>query len=277
MRFDWYAATIPKASPHDVIMGLKEALGASDVVESRGLHGYRQRFNLVKPDGTCQASILCGGNPDPHAWASGQDTPAFVDAIRATFPEHMVTRMDPAEDYDEEGSYDRLRLVCKGVKARTGIKGREIIPDEPEDGRTYYLGSPKSAAIARLYEKGLQERRRSTGDPSAISANWTRLEAQLRPQKQARAHAATATPEQAWGYSAWMQALAQAAMSLDVARVQGRVWQPTDDARAFAFMVKQYGPMLERLRYDLGDWASVGLTIGEEWEQERRRRAMSQA
>lgn len=274
MRFDWYAATLPEVDNPMVVLGaLRDLLPVAEVREARGLHGYRQRFQLLSGSGDELASVMCGGIEHPHAWASGQDTPAFVQAIRTAFPRHRVTRMDSAEDFDIEGGYDTLRGVCKVVRERTGIKGREIVPDQPEDGRTYYLGSPASPARSRLYEKGLQERARTIGDPDAISRHWTRLEAQVRPQKQARDTAAAATPEQAWGYAQWLQSLASEAMNLDIPRVRGRVWQASDDERALAFMVSQYATHLERMRRDLGDWACVGLQLGDMVQAELTLRA----
>lgn len=274
MRFDWYAATFHGIENPMVVLGsLRELLPVAEVRESRGLHGYRQRFQLLSGSGDELASVMCGGIEHPHAWASGPDTPAFVDAVRTAFPRHRVTRMDAAEDFDIEGSYDTLRGVCKQVRERTGIKGREIVPDQPEDGRTYYLGSPKSPARCRLYEKGLQERARTIGDPEAISPDWSRLEAQVRPQKDSRETAAAATPEQAWGYAQWLQTLAAEAMTLDIPRVKGRVWQASDDERALAFMVSQYAGHLERMRRDLGDWACVGLQLGDMVQAELAMRA----
>lgn len=264
MRFDWYAASLHTVENPLVVLGaLRELLPVAEVRESRGLHGYRQRFQLLAGSGHELASVMCGGIDIPHAWASGADTPAFVDAIRTAFPVHRVTRMDAAEDFDIEGSYDTLRGVCKAVRQRTGVKGREIVPDQPEDGRTYYLGAPSSPTRCRLYEKGLQERARTVGDPELISPNWSRLEAQVRPQKTARDTAATATPEHAWGYAQWLQTLAHESMTLDIPRVKGRVWQASDDERALAFLVSQYSATLDRLRKDLGDWACVGLQLGD--------------
>lgn len=264
MRFDWYAGTVHGLENPMVVVGaLRELLPVSEVQEARGLHGYRQRFRLLGREGGELASVMVGGIEHPHAWASGQDTPAFVEAFRTAFPRHRVSRMDAAEDFDREGSYLQLRGVCKAVRERTGVKGREIVPDQPEDGRTYYLGSPSSPVRTRLYEKGLQERARTIGDPDDISPHWTRLEAQVRPQKAARDTAATATPEQAWGYAQWLQTLASESMGLDIPRVQGRVWQPSDDERALTFMAEQYAAPLDRLRLELGDWACVGLQLGE--------------
>lgn len=275
MRFDWYAGTVQGLkNPMFVVGALRELLPVAEIHEARGLHGYRQRFRLLGRDGGELASVMVGGIEHPHAWASGQETPAFVDAFRTAYPRHRVTRMDAAEDFDCEGSYDALRGVCKSVRERARVKGREIVPDQPEDGRTYYLGSPSSPARTRLYEKGLQERARAIGDPSAISAHWTRLEAQVRPQKAARDTAATATPEQVWGYAQWLQTLAAESMGLDIPRVQGRIWQPSDDERALAFMVSQYAGHLDRLRRDLGDWACVGLQLGQMVQGELDLRAL---
>lgn len=271
MRFDWYAASFDNdVHPMAVLDALRSRLDVAEVRESRGLHGYHQRFQLLDSGGHEAASVLCGGVPVPHAWASGSVTPAFVDAVRADFPCHRVTRMDAAEDFDAAGCYDMLRDLCRSVRERAGVKGREILPDQAEDGRTYYLGAPSSPTRCRLYEKGLQERARTTGDPALISPTWTRLEAQVRPQKLAREAAATATPEQAWGYARWLQLLGDEALALDVPRVKGRIRQASDDERALSFLVKQYAGVLERLRFDLGDWACVGLQLGELVTQHRQ-------
>jgi hypothetical protein len=59
-------------------------------------------------------------------------------------------------------------------------------------------------------------------------------------------------------------------LELDVPRVQMNVWREADDDRAFHFMIRQYGHMLERMRGDLGDWGCVGLQIGDAISKLRR-------
>ena len=78
------------------------------------------------------------------------------------------------------------------------------------------------------------------------------------------------TPEEAWGCSQWTHALLKDVTGLDVPRVRMRVWRKSDDQRAFEWMCKQYGRMLERLLPDLGDWPAVGLQIESEIGRQAR-------
>jgi hypothetical protein len=95
-------------------------------------------------------------------------------------------------------------------------------------------------------------------------ADWVRLEGQCRPQgEDARRLAAIATPEQAWGFTAWMHDLAKRAMALDLERLYIRTRKRSTDEQALRWMCGQYANVLQRLRADLGDWQSVGLTIGD--------------
>jgi len=263
MRFDWYAATID-AHPMTVVGTLRREFGA-EVRPTHGLHGYTHGFDLVGPHGT-MAKVLAGGaNGNPHAWASGEDTDRFVQLVRAEWPlEHTVSRMDAAEDFQGPGSWDRLNAECLEVADRLRLRVSQAGDyHRLEDGRTLYVGSRKAAVFVRLYEKGKQLRAKVTQGAELIPADWCRLEAQVRPQKDARKAAAFATPEQAWGFAGWTHDLAARCMALDVPRVQMNVWRESDDDRAFAFMVRQYGHMLERLRRDLGSWDCVGLQIGD--------------
>ena len=51
----------------------------------------------------------------------------------------------------------------------------------------------------------------------------------------------------------------------------GTVWRKSDDQRAYAAMVAQYGNMLARMAEDLGSWDNVGRTIGDDLAAYRRR------
>lgn len=264
MRFDWYAATI-QDRPQTVVETLQDAFRA-EVVPTRGLHGYTQGFDLKGPAGTV-ARVLAGGiNENPHAWASGEDTEPFVEVVRSRWKDqHTVTRMDAAEDFQAEGAWDQLNALCLAMADEQGLKVSQAGDyHRNRDGRTLYVGSRKSPVYIRLYEKGKQLRAKIEGEfGGVIPADWVRLEAQVRPQKDSKKAAAYVTPEQAWGFSAWTSELAMRSMRLDVPRVQMHVWREADDERAFRFMVKQYGHMLERLREDLGGWDCVGKQIGD--------------
>lgn len=270
MRFDWYAATI-QDRPQRVVEALQGAFGA-EVIPTRGLHGYTQGFDLRGPTGTV-AKVLAGGiNEHPHAWASGEDTEPFVEVVRSEWKDqHTVSRMDAAEDFKGDDAWDRLNALCLALADEQGLKVSQAGDyHRNEDGRTLYVGSRKSPVYIRLYEKGKQLRAKLEGNlGGVIPADWVRLEAQVRPQKDSKRAAAYVTPEQAWGFSAWTGELAMRSMQLAVPRVQMHVWREADDARAFRFMVKQYGHMLERLRGELGDWQCVGLQIGQAIEDLR--------
>ncbi len=267
MRFDWYAATVPGVPPMELLEGLRRSLGGT-VEEGRRRLGYGQCFKVVDKRGETVAEVLAGsvngGHVEPHACATGSAAHEFALAVRELAPLHRVTRMDAAEDFDEPGAFDRLTGVMMEVKARTGIKGRWIKPDEPEDGATYYLGSTASSVSARGYQKGLQMRKMMhPATRSLVSADWARLELQVRPGKGvAKDLAATCTPEEAWGFASWSKDLAKEAMALDVARFQGLGWKgQTDGERSFYWMLRQYRRGLRELQHDLGSPEAVGRFI----------------
>lgn len=148
-------------------------------------------------------------------------------------------------------------------------------------GRTQYLGSPKSDYRVRIYEKGWEQvYKLGVQAPEALPGDfrilntatgemvkpedWTRIEGQCRPQgEEARRIAAIVSPEQAWTFTPWMQELAKRALSLDLQRAYIRTRKQSTDEQALRWMCDQYANMLTRLKGDLGDWQSVGLTIGD--------------
>lgn len=265
MRFDWYAATV-SARPDAVLAVFRDQYIGAEFRDCKPLNGYESAVEILGPHGT-MAKILHGGrNGDPHMFASGDDTDRFVPIVREFWPDHRVTRMDAAEDFDAEHAFERLMAECIAVADDVGLQVEHAGDWHREElGRTLYLGSRKSPVRLRLYEKGKQLRAQILPEhgQSLISPNWTRLELQVRPQKESRYTAAISSPEQAFGFSAWARALAERALALDVPRVQVNVWREADDERAFAFMCRQYGPMLRRLQGQLGDWCCVGMTIGD--------------
>lgn len=272
MRFDWYQATIPE-HPIVIVDALRAGLApGGEVVEGRGRHNYKQSFRVLDSKGDRVAEVLCGGsNGHPNVVASGEETMPFVDLVRSHWPVHRVTRFDSAEDMVQDGALETLEATCRGVAKELRIRGRAVIPDDPAEGRTYYLGAPSSDNRVRLYDKTAETRAKLPPERHAeIPANWARLEVQVRPIKEWKAYAAQATPEEAWGFAGWTHELAKRALSLDIARVTMKAGRVTDDERAFRFMVMQYGPLLERVMKEVGTWECVGLTIRDALEERRR-------
>lgn len=275
MRFDWYQPTISE-NPIVLVETLKASLAADgEIIEGRGRQNYRQSFRILDARGERVAEVLAGGsNGDPNVTASGIVTPRFVEVVREFWPEHRVTRFDAAEDMAQEGALDTLEAVCRGLAKDLGIRGRAVVPDDPLEGRTYYLGAPSSDTRVRLYDKTAETRGKLPPERhDEVPDHWARLEVQVRPRKEWKRYAAQATPEQAWGFAGWTHELAKRALSLQIQRITMQAGRETDDERAFRFMVMQYGPLLQRMLRDLGSWDCVGLTIGEaiKKHQEQRR------
>lgn len=276
MHFDWYQATIPE-NPVVLVETLKAALAADgDVVEGRGRHNYHQSFRVRDARGERVAEVLAGGaNGHPNVTASGGMTEAFVKVVREAWPAHRVTRFDAAEDLAQEGAFEGLETVCRGVAKDLGVRGRAIVPDDPAEGRTYYLGAPSSDNRVRLYDKTAETRAKLPPERhQEVPEHWARLEVQVRPRKEWKAFAAQATPEQAWGFAGWTHELARRAFALELERITMQAGRETDDERAFRFMTMQYGPLLKRMLGDLGSWECVGLTIGEAIQQREAVRRM---
>jgi hypothetical protein len=273
MLCDWYAATI-ESPPRDVL----EALAASlrgEVRHCRGMHGYERGATIEAAAGVAARVFYGGVNPNPHAFASGEYAEPFRAVVRSCWPRsHAVSRFDSAEDFEGPGAWDELSGLCLGLADSRRLKVHHTGDFHREqDGRTLYLGSRKSAVFVRLYEKGKQLRAQVTHGQAAISPDWCRLEAVVRPHGEARKLAALAEPAEMWGYGSWTAELVRRAANVDVPRVAMQVYREADDERAFAFLCRQYGPLLSRLQSDLGDWACVGKQIGETIARQRRERS----
>lgn len=276
-RFDWYSATI-NDSPAIVENVLAGALDANPIAATP-MHGYDHARDFRDPDGLVVAKLLYGGGHErPHAFASGNDAPRFAEVVRSVWPAqhgpgssgHYVTRFDSAIDYRDggESAWARLYAIATELAARKhlrlGTAGDWITPDRDRvHGRTLYVGSATSDVQVRLYEKGLQQRE-SVRDPleaALIPADWVRLEVRVRPQKDARHQAARSTATEGYGYAAWTRELLAAAEGIDVERVAIDETRETDDERAIAHLVGQYGKTLARLAAAVGGWESLGLDL----------------
>lgn len=267
MRFDWYQATI-QAHPLEIVEQVHARLAVGgEVTDGRGLHGYRQSFTIKGSDGDRVAMVLCGGNngAHPNAFATGAQAHQFAGLVRECWPAHKVTRFDAAEDLAGQGAYEALEGVCRSLAKERGLKGRAIVPDDVQDGRTYYVGSPASDVRTRLYDKTAELRAKLPPDRHhEVPDHVARIEAQVRPRKEAGYVAAALEPAQVWGCAAWTHELARRLFALDVARIEMQAGRESDHARAYRFMLQQYGPTLRRMLADLGSWECVGKTIGDD-------------
>lgn len=284
MRFDYYATRV-EVPPSELIsecLKLGHELRPCDGLAKA--YRYHQGFQVYHHQKGVVATVMVGGNGAyPFAFASSDSTDAFVDLVRTRWPDqHLPTRLDPAQDFNDASAFKRLRKIGRAVAKEHGLSFPAINDElNPNAGRTQYLGSPKSDYRVRLYEKGWEQvgklgivssgglpddfriLNESTGE-LVRPGDWVRLEAQCRPQgEEARRLAAVASPEQAWGFTPWTHELAKRAMAIDLKRLYIRTRKRSTDEQALHWMCAQYSNMLQRLKADLGDWQSVGLTIGD--------------
>jgi hypothetical protein len=198
----------------------------------------------------------------------GERSPAVVEALRALQP-HRATRLDSCADEERPGAFEDLLGPLLQVKAEHRLYGEKRGDwEQPELGRTQYLGAPSSVVRARLYEKGRQPEFRHLARFDLV-----RLEVQVRPQKEAKDEYSRLSAVEVWGASKWTRQLAEAVLlqKLDP-HPPGTIRRDSSMDQALRWMSKQYGPHLVALAAELGSWECVGLTLREmirEGEEQR--------
>ena len=246
-RFDWYQATLD-APPGEVAEAVAEAIpGASTIEPGRGRNGYTAGLYVRDADGQTLAAIFSGGsNGAPNAFASGDRAEPFAAVLRDRWAGvHRVTRLDSAADL--HGSFAELHGPLTRLAGAKGLKFRTIVPGDPEDGATLYLGSPTSRVSARIYEKGKELR--AKGHPvTEEQLGLVRLEVQLRPTQEGRLTAATLSPSQAWGATHWTRDVAVQFIGFDPDRHKTRFRLISSFEQKAGHLVDQYGDTLRELR-----------------------------
>jgi hypothetical protein len=259
--------TIP-ADAKELAVSLTERLGG-EFEPGRGMLGYAGSFVVSRRHETL-AKVLHSGmdGGDPHVVVTGAASDELVPVLRDGWPVHRVTRMDSAQDFsdDAEGAFrwasgfDYVREVLLKI---AGTKHQVQEMSSVKNGhlsRTVYIGAPASRVRVRLYEKGQFERQKGNED---ADGGWYRLEAQIRPTGHpARDRAASLDATEAWGQSPLLRTLAQEVMGLDVQPVAMQQKRDPDYERALHFLVKQYGPTLEKAMENEGSWQEVGRLLG---------------
>lgn len=254
VRFDWYQATVRAETP-DIRACLASQLGSGAAWElmRKAPHGYAFGERLADGSGPLAMLWYGGTHARPHVVFSGESAQPGAELLRAEFPDHAVTRLDPCIDYGEPGAYDRLQGIALGVaeakRIKVGTAGDHLLTKE---GRTLYLGAPSSHTRMRLYDKAAELRGKFAHDPvrlAQVPSELARLECQVRPQtRQAKEGAAIMDPLSVMGSAAWMRELMRQVAGLELEPFEaGKVWRQSDDDRAYAAMLAQYGGLVRRL------------------------------
>lgn len=257
MRFDWYQASVPNVRPEAVMEVLSKADFYGDWEETRASKGYDQGAAFVVGGEVLYRMSYGGRNEEhgPNVMGSGSAAPALAELLRSNFPKHRVSRVDSCEDYHHKDVYDYLRKKALKIARERKVQVMEITKplEESDDGRTLYLGSTSSPVSMRLYEKGKQLGR---------DEDWVRAELQFRPTKKLKDIAAHLSPLETWAVAKWSLAVAQVMGHEKLQRVESKIYQPSDHDRAYRFMLRQYGKVLNALKATHGSWETVGAQIG---------------
>lgn len=272
IRFDAYTATTRAANPHQLVALLTECAGLNHSVhQGHGFHTFGHRVGVKDTTGIEIGAVQWGGSQGDLSMieVKGEPTTEAVKALRERFW-HRVTRVDSCADFDALGAFERLLEPCLEVKRDHRLKGSKIgdWEDFPEDGRTLMLGAPTSATRVRLYEKGKQPEYRHLA-----KTDWTRIEVQVRPAKEARTSYNSITAADVWGASKWTRELAGKVLEQHVdAHPAGTVYRLPETERAIRWACKQYGSRFLELKEDCGSWENFGLTIGEMIREEAEKK-----
>lgn len=258
MRFDYYTASID-TQPGVVMGALSSSYDLSELRPATPRNGYERAYNVVRGDNVLARVMFGGPSVGTSVWvsASGENAAAFADVVRSEFSEHRVLRADVAIDYCEPFAWDSLYTYGLSVADRHRLKVHHAGDyHRGVDGRTLYIGSRKSAAYQRTYEKGKQ----TGGDPDHV-----RVELELKPQNAlARSLYASASPEQMLMATRWSQDYYGALEGITGVRPAppGTIREKSDDDRALEFMARQYGNVLRRKLEALGgDVEAFGLCL----------------
>lgn len=244
MMFDYYTASIA-AEPDQVVTMIENSTPDTKFVRSRPRSGYERAYKAVRGDFTFAEVQWGGPTVGERVWASGTgcSAPEFAELVRSSFPDsHRLLRADVAIDYCSEGAWDHVSSVGLAAADKFGLK-TSVVGDyhRAQDGRTLYIGSRRSPAFQRIYEKGKKE----GGHP-----DWVRSEIEIKPKTiAAKAAYSKASPRDMWFATSWTSFVAKTLEGIEGLRLAplGTVRRLTDDERALAFMGKQYGNVLNRL------------------------------
>lgn len=245
-RFDYYQATVP--AHHEVICRqLLAAMGQGiERAEGKGMWSYLASSNFSR-DGEVEARVFHGGrNPHPNVSSTGEWGHSLAGFLRTAFPDHRVSRADVAIDMRGDGLFGELVGVMGSVGQQHRLKGSKIIPDNLDEGSTYYLGSKSSPVRVRCYEKGKQLYQMTGDERWKEFFDWTRLEIQTRPEKDFKSAASKLEPEEFWGCSKWTRELARQALAMDPQPVGMKPTRISEHERAVRALVSQYGPTIQR-------------------------------
>lgn len=239
---DWHAATVDD-DPDSVVRIFTAVWGAEarTITPPRG-YGYRHAVGIYSGDDQ-RCSVLYSPDRKPFVVSTGYDALAAFDVITKNWGVCPVARTDAALDVYDEDAFDlavkSAKIVAKRLSLATDVKGDWLDPGSPK-GRTLALGSRSSEIYVRIYEF-----KKYHGYGADV-----RIEVEYKPHKRAaKIFAGTLAHTDIYRLS---RAAVEIATSLYVPNLERLKPPPRppitkDLERCVDHMLRQYGPLLERL------------------------------
>lgn len=277
-EFDAYCATV-RGNHLELVARLENALleGGFDTEVQDGppVRFYDHNTLILDGSGHRLLSMRHGGrNGWPFVECKGPASPLVADVLRECFPHHSPARIDSAYDLRGPEVFEQLHAIALATQER-GIRldyaGAAV--DHPDRGSTIYLGSRKSQAFVRIYQKGLKHAEEMGLAPEDIPdelRHWVRVELELKPDKKpAKEAAKSLSPQGAWGASPWLRRFAKDALSIDAERVKMHEKRETNHERAMRYAVRQYREYYIEQARRCGSWSEFGRWMGEQCVEQR--------
>lgn len=179
-HIDWLSFRT-QGSLNDVVPALAEVYGLKVDVQHRngGWMGHEHSADIKV--GNMGVGMLAYGGTTMRGWMNVQitgrgcewvsDWDNAVNVLKR-LPDRQYKRADIALDtFHGESSHDK---VMKAYRAREfAVRGRspslsQILPEDPVEGRTVYIGKRENGYYLRCYEKGLLWKKESMGELTHI-------------------------------------------------------------------------------------------------------------
>ena len=236
------------------LLQIQNHLGGEWKHNKKTLNGYQMRFDLVRDD-----EVLCYALSDGSGDAAGSHQIESVGHTAAevrtvldlVFDQRYATaRRDTCFDFMDDDDYTQFHALA--AIAREMATARKMSYDQVGQGwlvkgetMTIYLGSRNSPVFIRIYLRGLKTiKEGGVDDPRRV-----RVEIEVKPGKKASKESLTLLNDaELFGCSKWSKEFIEKAGIHGIDRhIVGTVWKLSDEQRSFAHLIKQYGPLLEKI------------------------------
>lgn len=280
MKWDYSSVSvwgIDQAGPDGMDIFTREVAAlaqtlACQVEFEKPLNGYQQGFKLVRgEDMICQAFTGGTGSAEGSSqFVAASTADEVYPVLQDRFPGHSVSRLDAAEDFCGDGTWDRLEAMLTAIAARHRVSMSPFgeghrRPDGTRDvtkGRSWYFGSKSSTFRVVLYEKGLEQIAKGIpADPT-----WARLEVRVRPSSKAKSlfGQVKLVPFDLFGMSRWGADIAEMMQGPELTRYQiGSVWKPSEQDQVALKIVRMFDRGLDYLLEQYGTPEEVGRMLYE--------------